>query len=540
MHQTVARRAAGLSLIGLLSACGGGGSNDETSTSIELSSPSLAFTAQVVDTAPQAQTITATLGEDIVHLSVLHTGTAIGSVAHTRAGNTTQITVTPAVPNETGAGLFNGALAVTGYLCADAACNSLAPAETKTVAVNYQISPVIQLVAPYVAVAGTSATAIIRGAGFGGFTLRGVTFGGTAATSFQLVSDGEITAVYPALAAGSHTVQLDVADHQGAIASTATLAAVAPIDHVAAVLPYPSAPTAIRSVVYDAERSAVFVATDIAGGTILRYLFENGAWSAPTSHPVAELQDIALATNGEQLLALSRTSLTPLSAATLAPGTAVPAPSLATDNFLKNLAVANNNRAIITTGIAQSAATVLYVYVVQAGLMLQSNVSLNNSTPGASYDAAQLVFVQGDPSLTADPPVHGYTASSDTFGQAGISVNQNGFAPVVDRGLSRMILNGTRVYDSTLTLFGTLQSTPQGVAVRLDGQRAYTYDAAAGGVLTFDITANPDSDVYPPLAAAVPVAGDPGSGVKMAITPDQRTLLIAGTTQLVIQPAPTN
>ncbi|MGH8188553.1 MAG: hypothetical protein ACREUC_18495, partial [Steroidobacteraceae bacterium] len=81
---------------------------------------------------------------------------------------------------------------------------------------------------------------------------------------------------------------------------------------------------------------------------------------------------------------------------------------------------------------------------------------------------------------------------------------------------------------------------PQGVAIRLDGQRAYTYDAAAGGVLTFDITGNPDPDVYVPLTAAVPLVGDPGPGVKMAITPDQRTLLIAGTTQLVIQPAPTN
>lgn len=540
MHQTVARRAAGLSLIGLLSACGGGGSDEETSASIELSSGNLAFTAQAVDPVPQAQTITATLGEDIVQLSVVHTGTAIGSVAHSRAGNTAQITVTPAVPNETGAGRFDGAIAITGYLCADAACNSLAPAETKTVAVNYQISPVVQLAAPHIAVAGTSATAIIRGAGFSGFTLRGVTFGGTAATSFQLVNDGEITAVYPALAAGNHTVQLDLADHQGAISSSATLVAVAPIDHVPAVLPYPSAATAIQSVVYDAERNAVLVATDIAGGTILRYVFANGAWSAPTSHPVAELQDIALSTTGEQLLAVSRTSLTPLTAATLAPGTAVPAPSLATGNFLKGLAVANNNRAIVTTGIAQSAATALYIYVVATGQMLQSNASLNNSTPGASYDAGRLVFVQGDPSLTADPPVHGYTPSSDTFGQAGISLNQNGFAPALDRNSSRMILNGTRVYDAALVLMGALQSTPQGVAIRLDGQRAYTYDAAAGGVLTFDITANPDSDVYPPLAAVVPLAGDPGPGVKMAITPDQRTLLIAGTTQLVIQPAPTN
>jgi hypothetical protein len=537
VHQTVARRVAGLLVIGSLSACGGGGSDAENSVAIELSTGTLSFTAQVVDTAPQPQVITATLGEDIVHLSVVHTGAAIGSITHARTGNTTQITVTPSVPNATGAGRFAGTIAVTGYVCADATCGSLAPAQTRTVNVNYQISPVVRLVAPYVAVAGVSANVVIRGAGFSGFALRNVTFGGTPASSFQLVNDGEITAVYPALAAGSHTVSLDLTDHQGALQSTATLATLAPVDHVPEVLPYPSAPTAIRSVVYDPERSAILVATDIAGGTILRYVFENGAWSAPTSHPIAQLQDVALTTNGAQVLAIGQTELTPLTATTMAPGTAVSAPSLASGNFLKNLVVANNNRAIITTGIAQSASTALYVYDVATAQMLQSNVLLNNSIPGASYDAVRLIFSQGDPSLTADPAVTGYLPSTDTFSPTGISLNQNGLAPVLDRTSSRMILNGTRVYDSDLVFLGALSETSEALVIRQDGLRVYTYDVVVGGLITFDVSGNPDSDVYDPLASALPLP-DPGASVKMTITPDGRTLFIAGTTQLVVQPAP--
>jgi hypothetical protein len=540
VHQTVARRVAGLLVIGSLSACGGGGSDAENSVEIQLSTGTLSFTAQVVDTAPQPQVITATVGEDIVHLSVVHAGSAIGSITHARTGNTAQITVTPTVPIATGAGRFAGTIAVTGYVCADASCSSLAPAQTRTVNVNYQISPVVRLVAPYVAVAGVSDNVIIRGAGFSGFALRNVTFGGTPASSFQLVNDGEILAVHPALAVGSHAVSLDLTDHQGALQSTATLATLAPVDHVPEALSYPSAPTAIGSVVYDPERSAVLVATDIAGGTILRYVFENGAWRAPTSHPIAQLQDVALTTDGAQVLALAQTQLTPLTATTMAPGTAVSAPSLASGNFLKNLAVANNNRAIITTGIAQSASTTLYVYDVATAQMLQSNVLLNNSIVGASYDSARLIFSQGDPSLTAAPPVTGYLPSTDTFSQTGITLNQNGLAPVLDRTSIRMILNGTQVYDSALAFLGALSDAPEAVVLRQNGDRAYTFDVSAGGVLTFDLTANPDSDVYNPLAAAVPLVGDPGASVKMTITPDGRTLFIAGTTQLVVQPAPTN
>jgi hypothetical protein len=540
VHQTVARRIAGLIVIGSLSACGGGGSDEQNSVEVLLSTGTLSFTAQVVDSAPQSQVITATLGEDIVHLSVVHAGSAIGSITHARTGNTAQITVTPTVPNATGAGRFDGAIAVTGYVCADATCSSLAPAQTKTVNVSYQISPVVRLIAPYVAVAGVSANVVIRGAGFSGFALRNVTFGGTPASSFQLVNDGEITAVYPALVAGNHTVSLDLPDHQGAIQSAATLVTQSPVDHVPEVLPYPGAPTAIRSVVYDPERSAVLVATDIGGGTILRYVFANGAWSAPTSHPIAQLQDVALTTNGAEVLALAQTQLIPLTATTMTPGTAVSAPSLASGNFLKNLAVANNNRAIITTGIAQSASTTLYVYDVATAQMLQSNVLLNNSVPGASFDGARLVFSQGDPSLTAEPAVTGYVPTTDAFAATGITLNQNGLAPVLDRNASRMILNGTRVYDSALAFFGALSDAPEAVVLRQNGERAYTYDVSAGGVLTFDLTANPDSDVYNPLAAAVPLIGDPGASVKMTISPDGRTLFIAGTTQLVVQPAPTN
>jgi hypothetical protein len=48
-----------------------------------------------------------------------------------------------------------------------------------------------------------------------------------------------------------------------------------------------------------------------------------------------------------------------------------------------------------------------------------------------------------------------------------------------------------------------------------------------------------DEAAYAPLDGATPLAGAPGSSVKMIITPDNGTLFLAGANgQIVIQPTP--
>jgi hypothetical protein len=47
-----------------------------------------------------------------------------------------------------------------------------------------------------------------------------------------------------------------------------------------------------------------------------------------------------------------------------------------------------------------------------------------------------------------------------------------------------------------------------------------------------------DEAEYAALGAVTPLAGDPGSGVRMTITPDGGTLFLAGSTQIVVQPTP--
>ncbi len=170
--------------------------------------------------------------------------------------------------------------------------------------------------------------------------------------------------------------------------------------------------------------------------------------------------------------------------------------------------------------------------------MTRLELALNNASTGVSANGAVIGLVQGDPSLTVAPPVYTLSATSGTFTASTVTLNQNAVAPVVDRNATRLVLNGVYVFDSSFTFLGTLPDTTVALALRPDGQRVYTYDSAAGGVLSFNISATNAGAAYAPLGAVVVPAEAPGPGTKMAITPDGTTLFLAGTTQLVIQPTP--
>lgn len=534
-----ARRVAGFLLISLLAGCGGGSGEDEA-TRTEISTNAITFIAAAPDAAtPASQVITATFGSDIAHLAVIHSGEAIASAVSTLNGRTAQIVVVPTAPATLGPGAFVGAVAVTGYTCADPTCTKLSAGSTSTVAVNYQISPVVQQVAPYVVTAGVSDSVAIRGIGLSSFAIQGVRFGATAATAFTLLSATELRATYPALAAGTYTIALDASSHQGPIPSTATLVAVDPIAFAAGTLTYPAGSSATRQLIYDAARSSLLAVTDGANGSIVRYPYVGGAWGAPVQSG-ADLRDASLSTNGTQLFALSATAVVPFDAATLAPGTAIAAPSLPTGSFLKNIIVGNDNRSVITTGINASTATSSYVYTPSTGVLQQSGVNLNNGTPAISANGASGVVMQGEPALTTPPPVYVYSPAVNTLSPGTVSLNQNTIAPVLDRAATRAVLNGTRVYDSSFALLGTLPNTTAAIVLKPNGARAYAYDPTAGGIVTYDISVDRDEAAYAPLGAAVPLAGNPGTAVRMIITPDGGTLFLAGAGgEIVIQPTPT-
>lgn len=539
-HFHGARRIAGVALLLSLCACSGGGSDDnKTSRQIELSTDSVSFAAEspIADT-PAAQVVTATFSPGLANLAVIFNGRGVESVTTAVTGNTAQITITPSAPTSLGGGIFASTVGVTGYFCADASCSRLEAGASKTLSVSYQVSPTATTIAPNVGISGVSDAAILRGAGFSGFTVEGVKFGDTAATETTVVSDNEIRVTYPALPAGSYPVTVEVQNLAGSVPSTAALVVVDPISYPAQTLAWPAAVTTVRAMVYDAQRSALLVATDAGGGTIVRYPYVSGAWGTPSSVAVANLQDMALSTDGSKLLALTTTTLVPVNPETLATDAAVAAPSLASGTTLKSIAGINLNSAVITTAAGNTTSN-LYGYSLSSNTMTQLSSSLISATARSSANGATAILIQGDSATTATQAVFALSASSTSILSTGIGLNQTSIAPVLDRNVTRLILNGTLVYDyTTLAGFGKLPATTLAVTMRPDGKRAYTYDSAAGNVLTFDISATNSGEEYTAVGTAATPAGAPGDGVKMIMSPDGNTLFLAGAGQIVIQPTP--
>lgn len=534
-----ARRVAGFLLFGLLAGCSGGGGGDQA-TETQISTNAIAFSAVSPSAeSPAAQTFTATFGDAIAQLSVIHSGDAIASTTSVLNGRTAQITVVPAAPSAIGPGPFVGAVAVTGYTCADTSCSRLAAGSTATVSVEYQVSPLIQSVAPYIGTAGVSDTVLIRGVGLRAFNVSGVRFGDTAATAFTVNTTGtELLATHPALTAGNYTVTIDASNHTGVVPSNVLLRVLDPVAYATATLDHVPSTTGLRTLIYDAERQALLTVTDTPpSNPVVRYQYSNGAWSAPAQSPAA-LFDAALSSDGTQLFGITASTLQNIDPVTLALGAAVDAPSLATDSFLKNIVVGNDNRALLTTSLPTSGSTQGYLYDPPSATLLLNGLQLNNATPTMAAGGSVAVVSQGDPTLTADVPVYLYSTSTNTLTASSVSLRQNAVAPAVNRAGTRIVLNGLRVYDSNLALLGTLPDTTEAVVLNSTGTRAYTLDSTAGGILVFDTSVDRDEAAYVALGPVTPVAAALGSGVRMIITPDNGTLFLGGSARIVVQPAP--
>lgn len=413
----------------------------------------------------------------------------------------------------------------------------------ETIAVTLTVSRTqVNYVAPYVAVSNTSAEVIVRGENFNLVSVQNVRFGNTNAASFTVVSNTEIRATHPLLAAGSYRVQLE--SSLGISRSLASLAVVdAPI-YAAATIPYPNVVSKFPvEILYDAERQALVVVVQhlLTGAPqeILRYSYSGSAWATlPTSRATSRMRDFSLSSDGQNLLEVSDYSITQLNPVTFVAGTVTSAP-FTSFYYLKGLALANDGAAIVTTGLNGSGYTQAYRYTERNPALspIGSSSNLYFGTPSASKDGSRVVIVQGG--LSPAPRVVQYSASTGTLSTTTLALNQNAVAPELDRTARRILMNGYLVYDANYVYLGSLPtpvSSSVAIALSPDGTRAYSY--SSGTILrTYDLTGTPVAGVFPEVGTGITLASDPGgSNAKMTITPDGGTIFIAGSSAIVVQP----
>jgi hypothetical protein len=101
----------------------------------------------------------------------------------------------------------------------------------------------------------------------------------------------------------------------------------------------------------------------------------------------------------------------------------------------------------------------------------------------------------------------------------------------------------TRVYDRNWTVRGLIPYTLNDFVVTRDGSRVYVY-GDDGKIHVYDLTATPDgvSNQFPQIGSGLTLVGSPESlgahRVRLVLTPDEHTLFVAGSDQVVVLPLP--
>jgi hypothetical protein len=416
-----------------------------------------------------------------------------------------------------------------------------------SIPVTLKLNPAeVSYVAPYVAVAGTSHEVVIRGEHFPANAT--VSFGGALATNVTRVSDSEIHATYPSsLALGGHDVQVGGSDRSQArlVVVDAPAYAAKPLSFAAGFTP--------KRILYDAERRALLVVLAdhlaSANNAVVRFAYDlgSGSWHAAEHHTIPNLTDLALSTDGQELLA---TSFSPMGMRHYDPlDFALRATVLDpvwTHDAVSNpvLAVANDGIAVIAARSESTAGPLsncgaLMRYRIRMATYFPFDVS-----PGGGCD--QFIAASADGSLiVAGANLNGeidrYDAATRTVSSPPVFGAELNSAPVLDRHATRIVLNGTRVYDAAFQMLGELPSTTKAVLLSPDGAAAWTYDAS-GKVRKFDLVASPMLGLFPEIGTGTTLAASPDvdgdGGIVMTSTPEADVLFIAGDDGVVVQPAP--
>jgi hypothetical protein len=187
----------------------------------------------------------------------------------------------------------------------------------------------------------------------------------------------------------------------------------------------------------------------------------------------------------------------------------------------------------------------LMYYRVRARVFTNGTLTSCRGDLGGSADGSRIV-IGGLGFLVNDPqPVYLYDASTSTQTTTSLQKPMQG-QPIANQSGTRWVLNKTEVYDGSFAFLGNLPPVPQfqvsgankeRVILSPAGDRAYTYSTTTG-LHVYDLTGALVSGVYPEITPAPTLAGNPGDYVKMAITPDGRTLFLAGQDAIVIVPVP--
>lgn len=414
---------------------------------------------------------------------------------------------------------------------------------TKTVPVSLVVKAAqVTFVAPYIATESVAADVVIRGYGFSGLASPQVTFGGTPASSATVVSDTEIHASYPALAAGSYSV---VVQDGSSLPTSATLVVVPVPSYTYSAISRPTGGSSVSSdrVIYDAERQSIYVGNIdliVSSSTYIdrveRYYFSGGNWVAgsPVDFPYPHNLNsrIALTPDGSTLLKSENAAIRHLDPTTLSV-TASTSTGTAFGNVATlNIMTMSNDGFAIGDAFPQMQDTVYYRYDfvdkifyplgLPSGFTASGNRKLVASADGSRILAPAFTY-------TSEPYFY-YDASSISFVETALSTLRTD-AVTMDRGGVKSALSDwatVTVYDANFNSLGTL-TKPTAMVMSPDGTALYTYTNSDKGLHKYDLTSPDGLGGFTQTSSTTitDLPGDNGNAA-MIISPDGGSLFQIG------------
>ncbi len=381
-------------------------------------------------------------------------------------------------------------------------------------------------------------------------------FGTVAGTNPIGTSSQILRVTPPALSPGTYPVFMSKPNGSVIPRSLASIVVVAPLGAPAQALAYPDGRARrVTDLHFDAEHPSLVMAVQYPaqgeGATeILRYPY-SGGWLPPTVRSMPFLASLMPRVDGLGWMATGLVNGTSDNAMFLcAPDlstcqTALTAPL--TNRRWTRIGANNSERRIVlgTSYPDPSSAGDVLSFSTYDNLMrtLETGV-VADGVIGTSANGENVLVGSSGLSAGAPRPLYGASARGDSAGVF-IAMAQPGpiHAISVDREATRLLLNKRRVIDFVARVEqAPLPSTTLASTLNRAGTRAYTFDSD-GRVHVFDVSTGQSTGNYPEVGNAIVLAADPGPGtngqdMQITLSPDDRTLFLAGSNAIVVQPLP--
>ncbi|MDD5058140.1 MAG: IPT/TIG domain-containing protein [Sideroxydans sp.] len=404
----------------------------------------------------------------------------------------------------------------------------------------------VTFVSPYVGTTSVAGDVIIRGFGFSTLSNLNVLFGAAAATSVSVISDTEIRASYPALAAGNYSVIVKNATQTLPTRAQLTVVDAPSLSYAAITRPSGATSGLLSSnLIYDAERRAIILC-DINGAStdrLERYRFNGSSWVMDSvidfGYPHIYTTTIALSPDGTELLKSEWGGINHVDLASWTTTGMGSASSLSIGAQLGGRIAVTNDGGVVGPTYTPN---VFYWYDI-----LDRNFIIL-ATPSSSWTALnRFVSASGDGSrlilpntVSSSNALYYYDSGNQNITSTSVMTTYSNMVSVNRTGSRSIVLVASgqyAVYDSAFNNIGALPTLDAAV-ISASGNTAYTYVSSNNAIHKYDLNIPNGSGGFTEIGSGTVLADSPGTGIAMTISPDGGTLFLAGSLRVLIVPVP--